>query len=254
MKKLIALLLVLTLSFALIACGKKPAANDPVDDPIVEVVPEEELEKEEIENDKNVSETPEKPEVKPEADKKPEAKPEADKKPAAKPEETTKPEAKPEVKPEVKPEAKPEEKPEVKPEETPQASTLGNTLLADFKAKAASASSALALAEALSANSAIQEMGMFGSMEVEPGYLTGFDNAEITGFKSGAVFMPMIGTHPFIGYVFELEDGADTSAFISNLKSNANLRWNICTSADEMVSGSVGNKVFFIMCPTSLEQ
>ncbi len=248
MKKLLALLLVLTLSFALIACGKKPAENDPVDDPIVEVVPEEELEKEEIENDKNVSETPAKPEVKPEEDKKPESKPEVkpEAKPEVKPEETTKPEAKPET--------KPEEKPEVKPEETPQASTLGNTLLADFKAKAASSSSVLALAEALSANSAIQEMGMFGSMEIEPGYLTGFDNAEISGFKSGAVFMPMIGTHPFIGYVFELEDGADVSAFISTLKSNANLRWNICTAADEMVSGSVGNKVFFVMCPQSLQQ
>lgn len=252
MKKLIALLLVLTLSLALIACGKKPAENGTTDDPIVEVVTDDELQKEEIENDKNVSETPTKPEVKPEEDKKPtqDKQPEVVTKPEAKPEATTKPEAKPEVKPEAKPEVKPEEK----PEEAPQASTLGNTLLADFKAKAASASSALALAEALSANSAIQEMGMFGSMEVEPGYLTGFDNAEITGFKSGAVFMPMIGTHPFIGYVFELENGADTSAFISNLKANANLRWNICTSADEMVSGSVGNKVFFIMCPTSLEQ
>ena len=51
MKKLIALLLVLTLSFALIACGKKPAENGPTDDPIVEVVTDDELQKEEIEND-----------------------------------------------------------------------------------------------------------------------------------------------------------------------------------------------------------
>ena len=91
-------------------------------------------------------------------------------------------------------------------------------------------------------------------MEVEPGLLQGFDNAEIKGFKEGAVFMPMIGTIPFIGYVFTLEDGTDASSFISKLKSNANLRWNICTTADEMVAGSVGNKVFFVMCPTEFAE
>lgn len=130
--------------------------------------------------------------------------------------------------------------------------TVGNILLADFKAKAAS-SNALSLAESLVANPVMADI-MAGAMEVEPGFLTGFDNNEITGFKSGAVFMPMIGTIPFVGYVFELEDGTDASSFISNLKSSANLRWNICTTADEMVSGSVGNKVFFVMCPTSFDQ
>lgn len=91
-------------------------------------------------------------------------------------------------------------------------------------------------------------------MEIEPGYLTGFDNTEITGFKEGAVFMPMIGTIPFVGYVFTLENAADAPAFISKLKSAANLRWNICTSADEMVAGSAGNKVFFVMCPTEFAE
>ena len=113
-------------------------------------------------------------------------------------------------------------------------------------------SGALSIAEALCANSVVPYS--LAAMEVEPGLLQGFDNAEIKGFKEGAVFMPMIGTHPFIGYVFVLEDGADTQSFISNLKSNANLRWNICTTADEMVAGSVGNKVFFVMCPSSFEQ
>ena len=46
----------------------------------------------------------------------------------------------------------------------------------------------------------------------------------------------------------------DASSFIANLKSNANLRWNICTTADEMVAGSVGNKVFFVMCPTEFAE
>ena len=163
-------------------------------------------------------------------------------------------------KPETNAEPKPEDnggqiiennKPTSAPEDTTP-KTVGNILLADFKAKAAS-SNVLTLAEALATNPVMSDI-MAGEMEVEPGFLTGFDNNEITGFKSGAVFMPMIGTIPFVGYVFELEDGVSASSFISNLKSSANLRWNICTTADEMVSGSVGNKVFFVMCPTSFEQ
>ena len=91
-------------------------------------------------------------------------------------------------------------------------------------------------------------------MAVEPGFLTGFDNTEIKGFKEGAMFAPMIGTIPFVGYVFTLDDSTNASDFISTLKSAANLRWNICTSADEMVTGSAGNKVFFVMCPKSFDQ
>ena len=154
-----------------------------------------------------------------------------------KPEETKQPEKAPAV----------SEAPAETPAPTPEApKTLGNTLLAAFKSN--SGGSALSVAESLSSNPAIKVP--VGAMEIEPGYLTGFDNTEITGFKEGAVFMPMIGTIPFVGYVFTLENAADAPAFISKLKSSANLRWNICTSADEMVAGSAGNKVFFVMCPT----
>ena len=132
----------------------------------------------------------------------------------------------------------------------PSSDTVGNTLLADFKAKAESGN-ALTIAEALVANPAIQFGG--AAISIEEGFLTGFDDTEIKGFKEGAMFAPMIGTIPFVGYVFELENEADVPAFIETLESAANLRWNICTSADEMVSGSVGNKVFFVMCPTSFE-
>lgn len=188
-----------------------------------------------------------------------EAKPVASEKPiqssaAAKPE--TKPQAgatDPELKPEPKPETKPEEKVEEKADEKPQTSTpvtLGNILLADFKARAA-AGDVLTIAEALIQNSAIKFSG--SAMSVEPGLLSGFGNNEITGFKSGAAFMPIIGSIPFVGYVFELENAADVSGFISKLKASANLRWNVCVEADEMVTGSVGSKVFFVMCPTSLE-
>lgn len=91
------------------------------------------------------------------------------------------------------------------------------------------------------------------TMPVEPGYLNGFTE-EITGFKSGCFFGPMIGAIPFAGYVFELEDGADTEAFIALLHEKADLRWNICTSADQAVAGSNGNKVCFVMAPNAFEE
>ena len=156
-----------------------------------------------------------------------------------------KPEEKPEAKPEVKPETKPEEKPE-------EPKTVGQTLLSAFKKSATNSSSALSIAEALITNEVIVFGG--GAVPVEEGYLVGFENTEIKGFSEGAMFAPMIGTIPFVGYVFTLADGTNAADFIATLKESANLRWDICTSADEMVTGSQGNKVFFVMCPTSFEE
>lgn len=165
-----------------------------------------------------------------------------------------KPETKPDTKPETKPESNPESKPEVKPGPEKPADTapktVGATLLADFKGKASSGN-ALSIAEGILTNSIIPFPG--ATMPVEPGFLNGFDN-EITGFDEGVMFGPMIGTIPFIGYVFTVNDTQNISSFIATLKENANLRWNICTEADEMVTGSVGNKVFFVMCPKVFEE
>lgn len=144
------------------------------------------------------------------------------------------------------PEATPTTTPEQKPD------TVGKILLATFNSKASSNASASALAEAILTNPIIQFAG--ATMPVEPGLLSGFGNAEITGFKEGAMFAPMIGSIPFVGYVFVLEDGTNKSDFISTLKSNADLRWNICVEADEMVVGSSGNKVFFVMCPKEFSE
>ena len=91
---------------------------------------------------------------------------------------------------------------------------------------------------------------MAGSSEVEPGFLAGFDE-EISGFKSAGSFGPMIGSIAFIGYVFELEDGADVNEFMANLTANSNPRWNICVEADQTVTGAYNNMVFFLMCPES---
>lgn len=131
--------------------------------------------------------------------------------------------------------------------------TLGQTILSDFQAKMAdgSVTGALPMAEALLTNSAIQFSG--AAMAVEPGLLSGFGNAEITGFSEGAMFAPMIGSIAFVGYIFTLEDGTDPEVFTSTLKDNADPRWNICVEADETVVDYSGNTVFFLMCPSSLE-
>ena len=127
-----------------------------------------------------------------------------------------------------------------------------NALKAEFTELAKGSDSALQIAEKLITNEIIPFAG--GAMEIEPGLLAGFDNYEVKGFKSGAVFMPMIGSIAFVGYVFELEAGADANAFVNELTTNANPRWNICVAAEETVTGVEGNKVFFCMSPLSFEE
>jgi len=103
------------------------------------------------------------------------------------------------------------------------------------------------LADTLVRHPLIRFEGM--SASVEPGLLAGFDNYEVTGFRSGAMFAPAIGSIAFIGYVFELEDGVDAQGFVSGLSNNANLRWLVCIPAGQLAVGAHGNIVFFVMCP-----
>lgn len=107
------------------------------------------------------------------------------------------------------------------------------------------------LAEKLLSNSVIQFQG--AQMPVEQGLLAGFGNTEITGFKEGVMFSPMIGSIPFVGYIFVLEEGSDPQAFVQTLLDNADPRWNICTEADEVIADNAGNRVFFVMCPGESE-
>lgn len=132
-------------------------------------------------------------------------------------------------------------------------SSIGATLLNDFttRVKANSSLSANAIAGAVVKNSIIEFRGM--AVDVSEGNLNGF-SAPISGFESGAMFAPMIGSIPFVGYVFKLPQGANVETFKSTLKANANMRWNVCTQADEMIVGNVGNTVFFLMCPKSFEE
>ena len=133
--------------------------------------------------------------------------------------------------------------------------TVGSTLLGVFNelvADEAAGHDALTIADKLVTHESILFSG--GAMEIEAGYLSGFDNYEVTGFEQGAMFAPMIGSIPFVGYVFTLPEDADVDAFMTGLKDNANLRWQICVEADEMICEANGNTVFFLMCPSSFEE
>ena len=136
---------------------------------------------------------------------------------------------------------------------TVDAATLGGKLWAAFEAAQAANPSATAeeMANILATNENIPFM--CGAMPIEPGFLAGFGEYEVTGFEQGAVYMPMIGSIPFVGYIFDLADGADVAAFIQSLEENCNPRWNICVTAEQTVVGSKGNRVFFLMCPENLE-
>lgn len=236
MKKIISILLVLAMMLSMVACGGNTETE--VDE----------------NSDVNVEEQLD---AETDADSEVDADVETDSESVSKDEEkeeTAKPSTTPAQKPAQKPEQKPtqSENNTSSNEGTTASKTVGQTLLADFKARAAKGGSAQSIADGIMTNSIIQFMG--GTVPVEPGYLTGFDNAEIKGFKEGVMFAPGIGTIPFVGYVFTLEDGVNVAEFAKTLKSNANPRWNICTTADETVVDYSGNKVFFLMCPSTFEQ
>ena len=102
------------------------------------------------------------------------------------------------------------------------------------------------LAHLLLDNPAVDFSG--DAFAVQPGFLSGF-SSELDGFSEGACFCPIIGSIPFVGYVFRLEDEAGTEAFLSQLREKADPRWNICTEAEETVTERYGNTVLFVMCP-----
>ena len=128
--------------------------------------------------------------------------------------------------------------------------TWGETLWVAFE-EAMIANPEMSVAEVANTvvmHESIQFMG--GAAEIVPGFLAGFSE-EMSGFKSGAMFGPMMGSIAFVGYVFEMEEGADLNAFMDNLKAKSDPRWNICVEAEQTVVGAYNDYVFFLMCPLS---
>ena len=102
----------------------------------------------------------------------------------------------------------------------------------------------------ISENSVIPADLSMATMEVSAGYLNGFDG-EVSGFTEGAMFGPMVGSFPLVGFILKTDDPASLTMDLSQKK---NLNWNICTSADDYVSEIEGNFVIFIMGPNSFHQ
>ncbi len=135
---------------------------------------------------------------------------------------------------------------------TPEAGTFGAIIYDAFRSAYAANNTATAeeLAGAIAQDGAIPFMAVAQLMEVG-GYLPGFPEATITGNTEVAFFGPMISSIPFVGYVFTLEEGTDANTFVDSLKAGANMSWNVCTTADQMVIDVQGDKVLFVMCPLS---
>ncbi len=133
--------------------------------------------------------------------------------------------------------------------------TVAGMYAAEFKTLAADTTlSAEDIANKLFEN-VENPIASLGVMPVEEGLNAGFENFEIKGFSEGAVLQNMMmGGAAFIAYVFELAEDTDVDAFTTGLKDNANLRWNVCTAAEEMLVETEGNKVFFIMAPLAFEE
>lgn len=135
----------------------------------------------------------------------------------------------------------------------PEDATPAQTVIADFTDKMNS-SDFDSLEKLATALSEAEYLGFDGAvMQVEEGYLNGFSD-EISGFSEGWMFGPVIGSIPFVGYVFTADDDAAAADLIKTLEASADLGWNICTRAEDMQSGSVGNTVCFVMSPSSFEE
>ena len=97
-----------------------------------------------------------------------------------------------------------------------------------------------------------QKVTAMQAIKAEPGALTGFGDyenaAEVRGFAEGAGLIPDLSPNPFIGYVFRLDDGADTAAFVQMLKEKANPAWNVCIRTNTVITETDGSAVLFMMC------
>lgn len=128
------------------------------------------------------------------------------------------------------------------------ANTVASKLVYQFKKEIKNTKNLKLIATKLSENESIKIAVDVAELD-ETSYIVGFNN-EIKGFEKGYTIRPMISTIPFVVYLFEVDNA---ESFANNLMENANLRWNICTEADEMISAVVDNYVFFVMSPENFD-
>lgn len=127
--------------------------------------------------------------------------------------------------------------------------TIAITLRDQFNEEIKNDKDLESVANKLAKNDAIKVMLNVETMGKKD-YISGF-KTEIKDFKSAVTIRPMISTIPFIAYIFEVEKPEE---FAEKLKSNADLRWNVCTEADELEVSVVDNYVFIVMSPKNFDE
>ncbi|MDO4198187.1 MAG: hypothetical protein Q4D13_04265 [Erysipelotrichaceae bacterium] len=85
------------------------------------------------------------------------------------------------------------------------------------------------------------------TVEVFPGYLAGFSD-QINDFNEGYMISPLIGSIPFVAYVFKTDD---KESLKNEITEKMDMRWNICTQADSFVIADTDDLVFFMMYSTA---
>lgn len=134
-------------------------------------------------------------------------------------------------------------------QEKEESSSIALTLSKQFKEEIKDEKNLEKIANNIAKNE-ILEISTDVAVLKESDYLSGFQT-EIKGFKKAVTIRPIIGTIPFIVYIFEVEE---SEKFAETLKQNADLRWNICTEADDLEVTTVDNYVFFVMSPSSFDE
>jgi len=127
--------------------------------------------------------------------------------------------------------------------------SVAETLAQQFKEEIKNEKDIVKVASSIAENKVLEIATDVAVLGVED-YISGFQT-EIKNFNQAVVIRPVIGSIPFIAYIFDVEHGQD---FAKNLKENADLRWNICTEADEMKAEVFDHYVFFVMSPKSFDQ
>ncbi len=136
---------------------------------------------------------------------------------------------------------------EVKPKE--EDTTVAGILTNQFKEEMKKSDNPFEVIKKISENEIIATSIDVVELKNED-YVDGFDK-EIKGYKKAYAIKPIIGSIPFIAYIFEVDDAKE---FETELNDNANLRWNVCTEADNKNSAVVDGYVFFVMAPKSFEE
>lgn len=127
--------------------------------------------------------------------------------------------------------------------------TVASTLAKQFKEEIKDEKDILKVANNISKNEIMAISTEVITIE-NNNYISGFQT-EIKDYNKAVSIVPIIGTIPFVAYIFEVENA---ESFAENLRSNANLRWNICTEADNMEIAIENNYVFFVMSPENFDQ